>query len=129
MSSVQSRNTKQRAAIRAVFESADRPMTTQDVLEDASADLDGLGLATVYRSVNALADEGWLEAVEIPNEPTRYEKSGKAHHHHFQCERCKRVYDIDGCIDNLRALIPAHFRMRSHALTLHGTCPHCNTGD
>jgi len=42
--------------------------------------------------------------------------AGKGHHHHFQCERCDRVFDISGCLDNLRRLLdaePALVTMRS----------------
>jgi Fur family ferric uptake transcriptional regulator len=96
-----------------------------ELFDAASKKVDGLGVATVYRAVGTLLDSGEIEAVEIPGEPTRYERSDKGHHHHFQCEKCQRVFDVAGCLDNLRKLVPPRFRLRDHAVTLYGLCGGC----
>jgi Fur family ferric uptake transcriptional regulator len=119
------RKTKQRDALRDVFERAERPLSIAELLERASRQVDGLGVATVYRTVSALLDESWIEAVEIAGEAARYERTDKAHHHHFQCEKCDRVFDIAGCMDNLRKLVPPKFRIRTHDVTLYGLCASC----
>jgi Fur family transcriptional regulator, ferric uptake regulator len=119
------RKTKQRDALREVFERAERPLSIAELLERASNQVDGLGVATVYRTVNALLEERWIEAVEIAGEAARYERSDKAHHHHFQCEQCDRVFDIAGCMDNLRKLVPPKFRIKTHDVTLYGLCASC----
>ena len=85
----------------------------------------GLGVATVYRAVNALLEAGAIDAVEIPGEPARYERSDKGHHHHFQCEKCERVFDVAGCLANLRKLVPPKFRVKEHAVLLYGVCAGC----
>ena len=125
MTNAHLRKTKQRAAIREVLERADRPLSVAEVLAGATLVIDGLGVATVYRSLASLQDEGWLECLEIPGEPARYEKAGKAHHHHFRCERCARVFDIAGCAEDVRHLVPPAFRLNSHAVTLYGVCSMC----
>jgi Fur family transcriptional regulator, ferric uptake regulator len=119
------RKTKQRDALTEILQRSDRPLSVDELLEAASKRVDGLGVATVYRTVNALLENGWIEAVEIPGEPTRYERSDRGHHHHFQCERCDRVFDIAGCLDNVRKLAPPKFRVRDHAVTLYGVCASC----
>jgi Fur family ferric uptake transcriptional regulator len=119
------RKSKQRDALREVFEHAERPLSIGELLEGASKRVDGMGVATVYRAVSALLSEGWIQAVEIPGETARYERSGKEHHHHFQCEKCDRVFDIAGCMDNLRKLVPPKFRIRTHDVTLYGLCARC----
>ncbi len=119
------RKTRQRDAIREVFEHAERPLAISEVLSAAARQADGLGVATVYRAVSALLEEGWIDSVEIPGEPARYERAGKAHHHHFQCERCEKVFDVAGCMDNLRKLVPPKFRVSGHAVTLFGLCAKC----
>ncbi len=121
----QSRKTKQRDALAEVLERAERPLSIDELFEAASKQIKGLGVATVYRTIGSLLDSGQVEAVEIPGEPTRYERSDKGHHHHFQCERCDRVFDVGGCLDNLRAMVPPKFRVREHALTLYGLCATC----
>ena len=72
-----------------------------------------------------MVEAGELESVEIAGEPPRYERAGKGHHHHFACERCDRVFDLAGCLENLRKLLPPKFRVRSHAVTLYGLCAAC----
>ncbi len=119
------RKTKQRDALVEVLERADRPLSIGELLETASKKIDGLGVATVYRAVGALLEEGWIDAVEIPGEPTRYERADKGHHHHFQCERCARVFDVAGCLENLRKLAPPKFRVTQHSVTLYGLCASC----
>jgi len=105
--------------------SAERPLSVDELLRAASRRVNGLGVATVYRAVGALLDEGWIEPVEIPGEPARYERSDKGHHHHFQCEKCDRAFDVAGCLDNLRKLAPPSFRVKQHSVTLYGLCAAC----
>jgi Fur family ferric uptake transcriptional regulator len=119
------RDTRQRRAIRHVLDVADRPLSPPEVLGHARAAVPGLGLATVYRTLNALVGEGWLVPVEIPGRPPRYERAGKAHHHHFQCRGCGGVYEVHGCPGNMRALTPAGFRLEGHELVLYGVCRDC----
>lgn len=119
------RKSKRRDALVEVLERAERPLSIGELLEAASKRIDGLGIATVYRAVGALLEDGRIEAVEIPGEPTRYERADKGHHHHFQCEKCDRVFDVAGCLENLRKLAPPKFRVREHAVTLYGLCAAC----
>jgi Fur family ferric uptake transcriptional regulator len=119
------RNTRQRAAIRAAFERAGRPLSPQQVLDAAHADVDGLGIATVYRNVKALVEEGWLVPVELPGESTVYEEAGKKHHHHFRCDTCARVFELDGCGLNLNRFAQSEFSVLRHELVLYGLCADC----
>ena len=119
------RKTRQRDAIRNVFEEYDRPLGPHEVLDAAQAYTPGLGIATVYRTLKALTEEGWLAPVELPGEPQRYEVAGKGHHHHFRCRACDRVFEIDGCLTNLKKLVPRGFRIDRHEVVLYGTCKTC----
>ncbi len=125
MPSGPNRKTKQRDAVRAVLAAAERPLSIDELLKAASRRVDGLGIATVYRAVALLLDDDWIEAVEIPGEPPRYERTDKGHHHHFQCQECDRTFDIAGCLDNLRKLAPSKFRVKEHSVTLYGLCASC----
>lgn len=119
------RNTKQRAAIMAAFTEARRPLGPAELLAMAQREVGGLGIATVYRTIKMLADEGWLVPVELPGEPDRYEPAGLAHHHHFRCRACDRVFDLEGCVDGLKKLVPKSFQLESHELVLFGRCKQC----
>jgi Fur family ferric uptake transcriptional regulator len=119
------RNTRQRDAIRQVFEETPRPLGPTEVLEAGRSHVSGLGIATVYRTINSLVDSGWLVAVELPGEAPRYERAGFGHHHHFRCRSCARVFEIEGCPGDLRELTPAGFVLESHEVVLYGVCSRC----
>lgn len=119
------RNTRQRGAIRRAFERADRPLSPGEVLAEARREVSRLGIATVYRSIRSLQDEGWLAAVELPGEPARYELSGKKHHHHFHCGDCDRVFEIPCHSSMTVPELPRPFRVDRHEVVLYGRCDEC----
>lgn len=119
------RNTRQRSVIRDVFEEADRPLGAQEVLDLSREDLEGMGIATVYRTIKVLLEEGWLVPVELPGESPRYELAGKDHHHHFHCHHCGKVYEMPGCIDELKRMVPPGFHVSGHEVTFYGLCSTC----
>lgn len=124
---IMDRNTRQRQAIRQVFAEIDRPLGPREVLQAAQVYTPGLGIATVYRTLKAFLAEGWLVSVELPGEPQRYEIAGKDHHHHFCCRACDRVFEIEGCLTNLKRLAPRGFQLEKHEVVLYGTCDACAT--
>ena len=119
------RSTKQRRAIQDVFASMNRPLAVEEVLQAASASSGGIGIATVYRNIKALVDDGILTVVELPGEGPRYELSGKGHHHHFHCRQCGRVFDVTTCLEGLKQMMPKGFQITGHEIVLYGNCPAC----
>lgn len=119
------RRTQQREAIRRAFRDAGRPLSPGEVLERAASASPGLGIATVYRNIRALVERGWLRTVALPGAPDRYEVDGKAHHHHFHCRACDRVYEVDDCPGRLADLAPEGFRPEAHEIILYGLCRTC----
>ena len=119
------RKTRQRTAIADVIKAAGRPLTPQEMLNGARDDLPSLGIATVYRTVNALLGEGLIRAVNIPGQAARYELADLAHHHHFFCKACERVFDIEGCVLRSELKLPEGFKVEGHEITLVGICPSC----
>ena len=119
------KNTRQRTAIRAALALAARPLLPQEVLEAAQAQVPGMGIATVYRNLKALVDEGALRSVNLPGDSPRFETAGLHHHHHFQCQQCQKVYDVHGCPGDLAALAPPGFTVADHDLVLYGRCSDC----
>ncbi|MBL8327988.1 MAG: transcriptional repressor [Rubrivivax sp.] len=119
------RNTRQRSAIRDAIAQAQRPLLPLEVLDAAQRDVPGMGIATVYRNLKALVDEGELKLVNLPGENVRYELTGQHHHHHFQCVQCQRVFDVHACPGDLSRLAPPGFTVEDHDLTLYGRCRDC----
>lgn len=123
--SLAQRKTRQKAAIREVFSSVGRPLGPFEVLEFAQPKIKGIGIATIYRNIKALLEEGWLTTVELPGEPSRYEVAGKEHHHHFSCRICNRIFEVPGCPIPVKPQLPAGFVSESHEIVLYGFCNQC----
>jgi Fur family transcriptional regulator, ferric uptake regulator len=121
------RRTEQRTTIERVFTKAGRPLGPREILEEARIELPILNLATVYRTLKRLVEEEAIVAVELPGEPARYElrQAAEQHHHHFRCTICGAVFDLEGCVEGLRELLPAGFQMTGHDILLTGHCTGC----
>ena len=119
------RSTAQRSAIRDVLHQANRPLLAQEVLDYACVVVPKIGIATIYRNLKIMVDEGELRQVLLPGENPRFELAGHGHHHHFQCTQCHKVFDIYACPKNLASLAPEGFKVEDHDLTLYGRCKDC----
>ena len=122
------RQTRQREAIRKAFTEADRPLSQEEALAIAKHHHRGLGIATVYRNIKSLVEDGWLIAIDLPGEAPRFEVAGKKHHHHFRCNDCGKLYELEGCVAQLKARLPRGFRATGHEFFLYGTCVSCAPG-
>ena len=122
------RNTAQRRAILQTLADAPGPLTPQEVHAVALRDHEGLGLATVYRNLNRLAEAGAVVAIHLPGNSTRFEPAGRGHHHHFHCQGCDQVFELT---TRCPVAIPegvtlaGGYRVHHHELTLYGLCPEC----
>jgi Fur family transcriptional regulator, ferric uptake regulator len=119
------RSTRQRTAIHAVIDAAGRPLSPQEVLSAAQFEVPGLSQATVYRNLKSLLDEGEISTVTLPGDSPRYESAHHGHHHHFQCNECKRVFDVHACPGDMTRLVAQGFTVEHHELTLYGRCNQC----
>ncbi len=119
------RSTRQRSAIRDAIRAAQRPLTPQEVLDAAKSSVPALGLATVYRNLKLLVDEGEVHTVNLPGDSPRYQSARHEHHHHFRCTACQRVFVVHGCPGDLSRLAPPGFRLEHHDITLYGLCEEC----
>jgi Fur family ferric uptake transcriptional regulator len=79
----------------------------------------------VYRVLKALQEKDVIAIVQLPGEAPLYEMAGKSHHHFFRCRECGLMYEVNGCTDMLKSLVPRGFRLEDHALFLFGTCSTC----
>ena len=119
------RQTKQKQAIRESFTLADRPLSPEEALSLSKKTVPGMSIATVYRNIGSLVEEGWLTPVALPGASPRYEVAGKQHHHHFQCRDCEKVFELSGCDFDMKPQLPKGFRMTGHEVFLYGVCAAC----
>lgn len=124
------RVTRQRTAIGALLDNLDEFRSAQQIhalLVDRGA---GIGLATVYRTLGAMADAGELDSVRTETGESLFRRCDRqaSHHHHLVCRRCGRTVEVQG--PNLeswvRAVSDEHgFADVEHTLELFGTCSSC----
>ena len=119
------RNTRQRGAIRRVFAALHRPLSPAEVLQAAQSEVSSMGIATVYRTIKALVDEGEIKSIDVPGEAPRYEVAHLGHHHHFHCRACNKVFEVDGCPSDIQKLAPDGFQTEGHEVMLFGRCVTC----
>jgi Fur family ferric uptake transcriptional regulator len=117
--------TRQRDAIWEVIHDSSLPLTAQSICLRASDKVAGLGIATVYRTLKQLVDEGQVRHIEIAGAPPHYESAAKHHHHFFLCERCKQVFDVVGCLRGIPNLLPDGYQMKRHEIVIYGDCANC----
>ncbi len=124
------RDTQQRDAIRKALLKAGRPLSIHEVFELAKKEVAGLGIATVYRNLKNLQNEGWIVPVDLPGQPSRWGKTPGDHHHHFLCRTCDRLLEIHACPQNLSHLLPDGYTLEEHDILFRGQCDACagNTG-
>ena len=119
--------TQQRASILQALDTHDRPVTAKELLNAASANSPKLGLATVYRNLKRLVEAGEVRKIEVAGGPPHYELGGKKHHHFFVCEDCLKMFDLEGCLESFKKLLPPGFKMNSHEVIIYGACRDCKS--
>jgi Fur family transcriptional regulator, ferric uptake regulator len=111
------RPTAQRVAIIRALEGKERPVTAQDLHREVRGTPGPPGLATVYRTLRALADAGVAESFAAGETEQAYKLCDVAHHHHLICESCGQVISIPSC--EVEEWASAVARRRGFAVTGH----------
>ena len=118
------RPTRQRRAVAAALDGFDDFRSAQEI-HDA---LDGVGLSTVYRTLQAMADAGELDALRVESGETLYRKCSDTHHHHLVCRACGATVEVEGpTVEKwTRSVADTHgYADVSHTLEIFGTCAAC----
>ena len=122
------RITPQRAAILKVLtESPDHPSVEQ-VYAAVSPDFPMTSLATVYKTINMLKEEGEVLELGFANESSRYDGSKPYPHPHLICVRCQRIIDpeIDQFDGLSRELAQKYgYQILNQRVDFFGVCPVC----
>jgi Fur family ferric uptake transcriptional regulator len=102
--------------------------TAQQLHERLRARGERLGLATVYRTLGLLADEGVVDALSHRPGELCYRVCTQEHHHHLVCSSCHQVVELEDCeLDPwLERISGEHgFVTTGHRLEVSGLCRNC----
>lgn len=121
MSKANPRETKQRHAIRRAFELADRPLGPKEVLDIACNEVRNLGIATVYRNIKTMVDQGALETINLPGEPPRYDlpRSKAENSSLIMCKKTNRVFHGSQDVHIELPTIPG-FNIKNYQIIFYG---------
>jgi Fur family transcriptional regulator, ferric uptake regulator len=123
------RPTRQRAAVEALLVNIGDFMSAQDLHARLRAQGQGVGLATVYRTLQAMANDGDVDMMRTVDGEAVYRRCSTGnHHHHLVCRSCRRTVEVEGpAVESWTDKISAEngFSDVHHTLEIFGTCSDC----
>lgn len=123
------RSTRQRRAVVAELDASDDFRTAQAIHDSLRRSGESVGLATVYRTLQALADTDVVDVVRTDGGEAAYRRCASTHHHHLVCRDCGRTVEIEGpAVERWTAAIAEEhgYTDVSHTLELFGVCASCS---
>ncbi|MGI4894777.1 MAG: Fur family transcriptional regulator [Janthinobacterium lividum] len=123
------RSTKQRSAVSTILDEADAFISAQDLHAALRARGDSVGLATVYRALQALADDGDVDVLRTDEGESLYRRCSTGHHHHLVCRRCGRTVEVEGpTVEAWAKRIGGEhgFTQVEHVVEVFGVCGTCS---
>ncbi len=122
------RPTRQRAAVETLLRSSDDFVSAQAIHAKLRETGDTVGLATVYRTLQAMSAEGVVDVLRTDDGEAVYRRCSSSHHHHLVCRSCGRTVEVEipAVERSCRAVSEAHgFTDVIHTVEIFGTCPAC----
>ena len=122
------RATKQRAAVSALLDRLPDFRSAQEIHEELRRAGEGIGLTTVYRTLQTLADGGEVDVLRSGGEAVYRRCATEQHHHHIVCRRCGAAEEIDApAVESwTHEVAERHgFTEISHTVEIFGVCRGC----
>jgi len=123
------RSTKQRSAVSAILDEADAFLSAQDLHAKLRARGESVGLATVYRALQALAEDGDVDVLRTGDGEAVYRRCSTGHHHHLVCRRCGSTVEVEGpAVEAWAKRTGAEhgFTAVEHVVEVFGVCASCS---
>jgi Fur family ferric uptake transcriptional regulator len=123
------RSTKQRTAVSKLLDSLGEFRSAQELHEELRKRGEGIGLTTVYRTLQSLADAGEVDVLRTDSGEAIYRRCSAHHHHHLVCRSCGRTVEVEGpAVEKWADRVAAEngFVEVSHTVEIFGTCRECN---
>ncbi|WP_018636734.1 Fur family transcriptional regulator [Parafrankia elaeagni] len=126
------RNTRQGDAVSSALAATNAFTSAQDLHARLRQEGQSVGLTTVYRHLQMLADRGEVDVLRRDDGETVYRRcTTGTHHHHLVCRRCGHTVEIAG--PEIEAWTSAvanaeGFTDVVHTVEIYGTCAACAAG-
>lgn len=119
-----------RQAVVSVLARGDCCRTVPEIAAELRAEGREVGIASVYRVLDVLAEQSLVQKLDLGDGRAHYERVDVAddHHHHLVCNECGRVEPFAD--DELEAALrrveqDTGFAVASHDVLLRGACDDC----
>jgi Fur family ferric uptake transcriptional regulator len=123
------RNGGARRAVIDLLAQQDCCLTAQEIFDTLRVSDRRVGIASVYRVLELLTAEGFVQRIDLGSGIARYEPvhSG-SHHHHLVCDTCGKVEafedsQLETAIHRLEET--SGYAVAGHDVVLHGACGNC----
>jgi Fur family ferric uptake transcriptional regulator len=126
------RETRQRTAVSAALRGAEEFLSAQQLHARLRAEGEGIGLATVYRTLQQLAADGEVDVLRAGEGEAVYRRCSSGHHHHLICRGCRRTVEVAGTeVERWARRVAAEngFADVEHVVEVFGTCAECAARD
>jgi len=122
------RATKQRSEILDALEHAPTPVSAQDLFVTLRGEGSSVSLATVYRQLQRLGEEGVADRLVRDSGELAFRLCGTGHHHHLVCRTCGRTEEVRDCrLERWASEIADQhgFAEVDHVAEFSGVCERC----
>jgi len=126
--SVGGRTTRQRRAVSTVLGEIDDFRSAQEIHDLVRHRGEAVGLSTVYRTLQAMADAEEVDVLRSRDGEAMYRRCSSGHHHHLVCRDCGRTVEVEGpTVERWADRVAAEhgFADVSHTLEVFGRCAAC----
>jgi Fur family ferric uptake transcriptional regulator len=127
MPSVNLRSTKQRKAVSEVLATISKFSSAQEVHSILFSRGEKVGLATVYRTLQALAETGAIDVLRNDGEAL-YRACSNDHHHHLVCTGCNKTTEISAPeveVWTEKIAREQGYVISGHTIEVFGLCKNC----
>jgi Fur family ferric uptake transcriptional regulator len=127
MPSINLRSTKQRKAVAEVLATISKFSSAQEVHSILISRGEKVGLATVYRTLQALAETGAIDVLRNDGEAL-YRACSNDHHHHLVCTGCNKTTEISAPeveIWTEKIAREQGYVISGHTIEVFGLCKNC----
>jgi Fur family ferric uptake transcriptional regulator len=122
------RSTRQRTAVARLLDSTEDFRSAQEIHDELRRGGEGIGLTTVYRTLQSLADAGEIDVLRIGSGEAVYRRCSSHHHHHLVCRHCGHTVEVEGpAVERWAEKVAGEhgFAEISHTVEIFGRCPDC----